>query len=137
MAGKKMYGLEIKEDEVVKKALGILDKELTVEEYAMNGKHKQIFLGLCIALFLLFVTFTAVVSSTIYVPDDYANIQWAVDNASVGDTVVVKSGTYYEKVNVTKQILLRGMDTGGGKPVVYGPREKDYTECRWNHPGGV
>ena len=120
MAGKKMYGLEIKEDEVVKKALGILGKELTVEEYAMNGKHKQIFLGLCIALFLLFVTFTAVASSTIYVPDDYANIQWAVDNASVGDTVVVKSGTYYEKVNVTKQILLRGMDTGGGKPVVYG-----------------
>lgn len=61
-----------------------------------------------------------VVSSTneIYVPDDYAKIQWAVDNATIGDTIIVKSGIYYENVNVTKQLILRGVDTSGGKPIV-------------------
>ena len=33
-------------------------------------------------------------AKTIYVPDDYAKIQWAVDNASVGDTIIVRDGTY-------------------------------------------
>ena len=57
-------------------------------------------------------------SNTIYVPDDYTKIQWAIDNATDGDTIIVKSGTYNENVNVTKQLILRGVDTGTGKPVV-------------------
>ncbi|KAF5437446.1 CASH domain-dontaining protein, partial [Candidatus Methanophagaceae archaeon] len=56
--------------------------------------------------------------TTITVPDDYTRIQWAVDNATAGDTVIVNSGTYYENVNVTKQLILRGMDTGTGNPVI-------------------
>ena len=28
-------------------------------------------------------------AKTIYVPDDYAKIQWAVDNASARDTIIV------------------------------------------------
>jgi len=32
-------------------------------------------------------------SNTYYVPDDYAKIQWAVDNASAGDTINVMGGT--------------------------------------------
>ena len=40
---------------------------------------------------------------TIYVPDDYVRIQWAVDNASDGDTIIVRYENYYENVNVYKQ----------------------------------
>lgn len=29
-----------------------------------------------------------------YVPDDYAKIQWAVDNATSSDTIIVRDGTY-------------------------------------------
>jgi nitrous oxidase accessory protein len=58
------------------------------------------------------------VPATIYVPDDYAKIQWAVDNATEGDTIIVKSGTYYENVWVNKRLILRGLDTDTGKPVV-------------------
>lgn len=61
---------------------------------------------------------TYISKGVIYVPDDYAKIQWAVDNATAGDTIIVRSGTYYENVNVTRQLILRGVDTGGGKPVV-------------------
>ena len=72
--------------------------------------------GLLIAV--IFILSGVVQAATITVPDDYAKIQWAVDNASSGDTIEVRSGTYYENVNVTKQLILQGMDTGEGKPVV-------------------
>jgi parallel beta-helix repeat protein len=67
---------------------------------------------------LAFVSVGCASAATHYVPDDYAKIQWAIDNATAGDTIIVKSGTYYENVNVSKQLTLQGMDTGGGKPVV-------------------
>ncbi|MFQ6056203.1 MAG: NosD domain-containing protein, partial [Methanosarcinales archaeon] len=49
---------------------------------------------------------------------DYTSIQSAINSANIGDTIEVQSGTYYENVNVTKQIILRGIDTGAGMPVV-------------------
>lgn len=57
-------------------------------------------------------------AATIKVPDEYPMIQWAIDNATAGNTIEVYSGTYYENVNVNQQLALRGVDTGGGKPVV-------------------
>src|SRR3990170_243842 len=44
----------------------------------------------------------------------YSSIQAAVNPSSSGDTILVQSGTYYENVNVTKQLTLRGI----GMPVV-------------------
>lgn len=49
---------------------------------------------------------------------NYMRIQDAIDNASVGDTILVYSGTYYENVNVNKQLVLHGIDNGSDKPVV-------------------
>ena len=46
-------------------------------------------------------------SNTIYVPDDYATIQWAVDNAMVGETIIVRDGVYTENVNVNKRLTIR------------------------------
>ena len=50
----------------------------------------------------------------------YPTIQEAIDAASAGDTIEVHSGTYYEDVNVTKQLILKGVNTGTGQPVVDG-----------------
>ena len=43
-------------------------------------------------------------------PADFNTIQEAVDNASSGDTVFVKAGTYYEHVAINKPVSLVGED---------------------------
>ena len=48
----------------------------------------------------------------------YTKIQDAIDNAIVGDTIEVYSGTYSENVNVNKQVILIGMNMSDGKPLV-------------------
>jgi nitrous oxidase accessory protein NosD len=83
---------------------------------------------LAVVIILLFIG-TCIVSSTaqdidkplptstgnwLYVggsgPGNYSCIQDAVDNAGVGDTVFVFSGTYFESLRVGKCILLCGQD---------------------------
>lgn len=46
----------------------------------------------------------------ILVPDDYAKIQWAINNASDGDTIFVGAGTYNEHVVLDKRLTLIGED---------------------------
>ena len=46
-------------------------------------------------------------SNIIYVPDEYVKIQWAVDNASAGSTIIVRDGTYNENINVNKSLTIR------------------------------
>ncbi len=45
---------------------------------------------------------------TILVPDNYATIQEAVDNASDDDAILVRAGTYQEAVTINKAIWLIG-----------------------------
>ena len=46
-----------------------------------------------------------------------------MDAAGDGDTIEVMSGTYYENVDLNRQLILMGMDTGEGKPVVCAERD--------------
>jgi parallel beta-helix repeat protein len=48
--------------------------------------------------------------AAIIVPDHYPTIQEAINHANEGDTVFVRSGTYYEHVVVNKTLDLRGED---------------------------
>ena len=49
---------------------------------------------------------------------DFSEIQAAVSRAAAGDTIVVQSGTYMEKIRIDKTLIVRGMDSGGGAPVI-------------------
>jgi len=53
-------------------------------------------------------------ATTWYVDDDggadFTKIQDAVDTASDGDIIIVYNGTYYENVNINKQLTLEGSD---------------------------
>jgi pectin methylesterase-like acyl-CoA thioesterase len=51
---------------------------------------------------------------TLVVPDDYATISLAIENALDGDTVFVKKGTYQEStLAINKSLLLIGEDVDG------------------------
>lgn len=50
--------------------------------------------------------------------EDYKQIQPALNNASIGDLIEVHSGTYIERLRVTKSVTLIGLDTGTGLPVI-------------------
>jgi len=67
-------------------------------------------------LFFVFLVLTALASvsaaKTIYVPDDYAKIQWAVDNATAGDMIIVRDGTYIENVDVNVDNLTIRSENG-------------------------
>jgi parallel beta-helix repeat protein len=47
----------------------------------------------------------------IHVPSDYAKIQWAIGNATEGDTIIVSAGIYYEHVTIDKPLTLQGENT--------------------------
>jgi len=80
----------------------------------MRGKNTKLLLSCTAFLFLCMLACVVGVASakTIYVPDDYAKIQWAVDNASVGDTIIVRDGTYTENVDVNVDNLTIRSENG-------------------------
>jgi len=65
-------------------------------------------------------------AKTIYVPDDYARIQWAVDNASAGDTIIVRDGTYTENINVNKPHLTIRSENGADSTIVHATNPDDH-----------
>ncbi|MFQ6072087.1 MAG: nitrous oxide reductase family maturation protein NosD [Methanosarcinales archaeon] len=71
-------------------------------------------------LILTFASFASAQTPIVVCPSgcDYSSIQSAIDSANLGDTIEVESGTYKENVYVNKQLVLCGIDTGTGKPVV-------------------
>jgi hypothetical protein len=46
----------------------------------------------------------------IVVPNDYGTIQEAVNNASAGDTICIRQGTYEERISIDKEVTLRGQN---------------------------
>jgi parallel beta-helix repeat protein len=48
------------------------------------------------------------------------SIQDAIHSAQAGDAIEIESGTYYEHLIIEKPLTLKGVDTGGGKPVIDG-----------------
>ena len=55
-------------------------------------------------------------STVVVLPGE--SIQAAIDAATSGDTIEVRSGTYRENIYIDKQLSILGVDVGGGLPVV-------------------
>ncbi|MFC1786686.1 nitrous oxide reductase family maturation protein NosD [Halobacteriota archaeon] len=69
--------------------------------------------------------FTASSLTVIYVPDDYPTIQAAIDNASTGDTIIVRDGTYTENIDVNKSLTIRS-ENGSDVTHVQAQSSNDY-----------
>lgn len=57
-------------------------------------------------------------AATIYVSDNYKTIQDAVDNARIGDTIVVRDGEYHGNIVITKPLILKS-EKGSDKTIVH------------------
>jgi len=93
-------------------AKGLKDDHETRKLVKVQGR---ILLSACMILFLAGSAHAAnitVCSSGC----DFSSVRAAIDTASPGDTVEIQSGKYFEDVIVNKDISLKGIDTGGGKP---------------------
>lgn len=86
--------------------------------------ERRVKLGKVVIFVVLFAAFLSVgcASAATYTVCtsgcNYTNIQAAIGAADPGNTVEVHSGTYYENVLVNKQLILKGVDTGGGDDVI-------------------
>jgi len=49
-------------------------------------------------------------STEIRVPDDYPMIQWAINAADIGDTIIVSPSVYHERIIINKTINLSGQN---------------------------
>jgi len=79
------------------------------------------------ASFLILMAFACVSEAkTIYVPDDYEKIQWAVNHASAGDTIIVRDGIYYESITVSKQLTIKS-ENGRANCIVNGTGSDVFT----------
>ncbi len=83
----------------------------------------RVFTLLCMCLVCL-LGYYSVSASTIYVPRDYSHIQWAIDNATEGGTIMVESGVYREHIELNKQLNLISWDTDG-RAVIDGENRGD------------
>lgn len=69
-------------------------------------------------ILLLVGTSLADTISVCQVGCNFSSIQTAIDASDPGDIIEVQSGIYHETLNITEQIILRGVDTGKGRPVI-------------------
>jgi len=91
----------------------------------MRGNTKHLVFSVCVAFVLC--AFASVASArTIYVPDDYAKIQWAVDSASAGDNIIVRPGTYIENVDVDKSLEIRSYSQNPSDTIVRASNSNDH-----------
>jgi predicted secreted protein len=52
---------------------------------------------------------------------DYTTVQSALNASSSQDSIIVESGLYNESLIIGKSVILRGLDTGRGRPVLAPP----------------
>jgi hypothetical protein len=72
-----------------------------------------------------------VIADTIWVPDDYPNIQQAIDAAMNGDTVLVQPGIYVENIDFLGKAITVKSEQGADVTVIDGgsPVKPDYRSC--------
>ena len=75
---------------------------------------------------LAFVSVGCASATTHYVPDNYAKIQWAVENATTGDTIIVRDGTYTENVDANIDNLTIRSENGSATTIVQAANPDDH-----------
>jgi len=90
--------------------------------YCKQGIFKYILLELCVVFSIcIFISLalTPTASATLYYVNPGESIQVAVDNATDGDTITVRDGTYIENINVNKRLTIKS-ENGSENCIIQG-----------------
>ena len=92
-------------------------------------------LGIAVIVFVIYVLAASAQAAVIYVPDDYEKIQWAVNNATAGDMIIVRDGVYVENIDVNIPYLTLMSENGSVGCTVQAadPYHDDVFEVTANH----
>jgi parallel beta-helix repeat protein len=93
---------------------------MTIDRYLVNRKRRFLFFTLFLWIFLINLIPVSVNPNgvIITVPDDYTSIGEAIDNASEGDTIFVKSGVYQENMAYNEALSIhKGLTLIGEDPL--------------------
>ncbi len=71
-------------------------------------------------VFLLLISFGSAGGAVIYVPDDEPTIQDAIDSAANGDTIIVRPGTYVERIDFDGKGIAVVSENGPGSTTIDG-----------------
>jgi tartrate-resistant acid phosphatase type 5 len=75
----------------------------------MNRHSAVALISGLVTLTVVAIFYAVAQAATIVVPDDYPTIQQAIDAAAPGDTIHVRSGTYYEALSLYKSVSLQAV----------------------------
>ena len=100
-------------------------KRTDKERKVIKLKRKLGILLIGSALLVLCAFIGTASADIIYVPDDHETIQWAVDNASAEDTIIVRDGTYTENVAVYISLTIRS-ENGSASTIVEASNTGDH-----------
>ena len=95
----------------------------------MKNEEKNAGMALAIVILVASLALASIgtaSASTIYVPDDHTKIQWAVDNATAGDTIIVRDGIYAENVDVNVNNLTIRSENGSANCTVNASSTSDH-----------
>jgi parallel beta-helix repeat protein len=84
---------------------------------ALNNNGLKWPLELLFSIIIIYMV-SMLASAAIITVGPGESIQAAIDKASPGDTIEVKSGSYEESIDVNKRLTLIGIDAGIGAPVI-------------------
>ena len=82
--------------------------------------YKRLFVHTVIVALVLFIL-TPAIQADVHVCSNgcgHSSIQEALNGAAPLDTIVVESGVYRERLILGKSIILKGLDTGSGRPIL-------------------
>ena len=91
-----------------------------------RGNFGMAFIFAVLFATLAFVSIGCASATTIYVPDDYAKIQQAVNNATANEIVIVRDGTYTENVDVNVNNLTIKSENGSDSTIVQAADSNDH-----------
>src|SRR5574341_1948288 len=82
----------------------------------MRARRSNFVIAGILTVIVTLIVYGHAQASALIVPDNYATIQAAIDAATSGDTIIVRSGAYFENLTLNKSVTLTAESFNSNDP---------------------